>query len=81
MYFGPLILQRFGRWARRAYWLFTILLMIVIGNLGLYGFRTYLSSQSGIDDTLLLELWFSAMALTVGLGLIFRKLLRNPASR
>ena len=77
MYLGPVIIKRFGQWARRAYWLFTILVMIALSNVGLYVFRIYLSSQHVADETLLFELWFATMALAVGLGLIFRKFLWN----
>jgi hypothetical protein len=77
MYLGPVIIKRFGQWARLAYWLFTILVMIALSNVGLYVFRIYLSSQQVADETLLLELWFAAMALAVGLGLIFRRFSRN----
>jgi len=80
MYLGPVIIKRFGQWARRAYWLFTILVMIALSNVGLYVFRIYLSSQHVTDETLLFELWFATMALAVGLGLIFRKLSRNPVT-
>ena len=77
MYLGPRIKNFFGYWAHRAYWLITILVMIVLSNLGLYLFRVYLSSQAISDESLMLELWFATMALAVGVGLIFRKLLRN----
>jgi len=77
MYLGPIIIKRFGQWARRAYWLVTILVMIALSNLGLYFFRAYLSNQPVGDKTLLLELWFATIALAVGLGLIFRKFLWN----
>ena len=77
MYLGPVMMKRFGQWARRAYWLFTILVMIALSNLGLYVFRVYLSSQPVGDETLLLELWFATIALAVGLVLIFRKTYRN----
>ena len=77
MYLGPVMIKRFGQWARRAYWLFTILVMIALSNVGLYLFRSYLGSQQVADEALLLELWFATMALAAGLGLIFRKLSRN----
>jgi hypothetical protein len=77
MYLGPLIVKRFGQRARRAYWLFTILVMILLSNLGLYVFRIYLGSQPISDKTLPLELWFATMALAMGLGLVFRKILRS----
>lgn len=77
MYLGPLIVKRFGQGARRAYWLLTILVMLILSNLGLYLFRAYLNSQSIPDEWLPLELWFATMALAVGLGLVFRKVLRS----
>ena len=77
MYVGPAIRKNFGQWARRAYWLFTILVMIALTNAALYVFRIYLSSQAVTEETLLLELWFAIMSLAVALGLIFRKISRN----
>ena len=77
MYLGPVIIKRFGQRSRRVYWLFTILVMIALSNVGLYVFRVYLSSQPVGDETLLLELWFATIALAVGLVLIFRKTYRN----
>lgn len=77
MYVGPLIKQRFGDWARRVYWLATILVMVILGNAGLFFFRIYLDSQSVDNGTLLLELWFGVIAMAVGLALVFRKISRN----
>jgi hypothetical protein len=77
MYVGPLIRERFGDWARRAYWLVTILVMIIIGNAGLFVLRIYLDSQSVEHGTLILELWFGVIAMAVGLALVFRRMSRN----
>jgi hypothetical protein len=80
MYLGPLIVKRFGQGARRAYWLLTILLMILLSNLGLYVFRLYLGSQFFGDETLMLEFWFAILALAVGVGLVFMKISRNASA-
>lgn len=77
MYIGPKVRERFGNLARRAYWLLTILLMIVLANVGLLIFRIYLSSQSIAAETLYLELWFGLVALGVGIAMIFRRLSPN----
>lgn len=77
MYLGPKLRKRFGNLARRAYWLITILLMIVLANVGLLIFRIYLSSQSIAAETLYLELWFGLVALGVGIAMIFRRLSPN----
>jgi hypothetical protein len=77
MYVGPMIRKRFGHWVHRSYWLLTILIMIILGNAGLYIFRAYLHNQSFADETLPLELYFATTTLLVGLALIFRKIVRN----
>jgi hypothetical protein len=74
MYLGPLIRARFGNRARQAYWLVTILVMIVLSNVGLFVFRRYLGSQTIADESLLLEMWFALIAMAVGIGLIYRRL-------
>lgn len=77
MYFGPRIREHFGNLARQAYWALTILVMIVLANVGLLVFRIYLSSQSLASETLYLEIWFALVALGVGLLLIFRRVSPN----
>ena len=79
MYLGPLIRERFGTHARRTYWILTIVVMVILSNLGLFLFRMYLDSQATIEESLMLELWFAIVATGLGLGLIFRRL--SPKSR
>jgi hypothetical protein len=74
MFLGPLIREHFGNQARRVYWLFTILVMIVLSNIGLYIFRIYLGSKTKGEEALPLELWFAIIAMAVALGLIYRRL-------
>ena len=77
MHFGPIIKQRFGAQARRAYWLFTILLMIVLANLGLKLLRIYLSNFDAVTNSLMLEMWFALLALSIALALVFKRMNRN----
>ena len=77
MHFGPIVKQRYGSWARRAYWIFTILLMIGLANLGLKLLRIYESNFDAITNSLMLEMWFALLALLIALALIFRRLYRK----
>jgi NADH:ubiquinone oxidoreductase subunit 4 (subunit M) len=74
MHFGPIVGDRYGSMARRAYWLFTILLMIVLANLGLKLLRIYLSNFDAVTNSLMLEIWFALLALLLALSLIFKRL-------
>jgi NADH:ubiquinone oxidoreductase subunit 4 (subunit M) len=74
MHFGPIVRDRYGSMARRAYWLFTILLMIVLANLGLKLLRIYLSNFDAVTNSLMLEIWFALLALLLALSLIFKRL-------
>jgi hypothetical protein len=77
MHFGPIVRQRFGSWARRVYWAFTILLMIALANLGLKLLRIYLSNFDGVENSLMLEMWFALLAILIALALIFTRMNRN----
>jgi len=71
MHVGPLIKDRFGNTARRAYWLLTILAMIIIGNAALLLLRKWLPQA---DSSLLEEIWFLAVAVCIAYALIFRRI-------
>jgi hypothetical protein len=77
MHFGPIVRRRYGSWARRAYWAFTILLMIVLANLALKLLRIYESSFDAIANSLMLEMWFAILALLIALALIFKRMNKN----
>jgi hypothetical protein len=77
MYFGPIVRDRYGNTARQAYWIATILIMIVLANLGLRFLRIYLSGYESIGNSLMFEIWFAVLALTLALDLIFKRLYRN----
>jgi hypothetical protein len=74
---GPIIKQRYGAWARRAYWMANILIMIILANLGLRLLRIYFGNQAPALDSRMLETWFALLTLFVALGLIFNRLYRN----
>ena len=71
MHFGPRIRELYGNSARKAFWLVTILAMIVIANIGLYGVRRL----PGIDNAgpLATEIVYTVTFLVVGAGLVFRR--------
>lgn len=77
MHVGPIVKQRYGPLARKAYWIANILVMIVLANLGLWLLRIYLSSQAPLLDGRMLEIWFALLTLFVALGFIFNRLYRN----
>jgi hypothetical protein len=77
MYFGPIVRDRYGHWARRAYWMATILIMVVLANLGLSVLRIYLGKQAPILDSLMYEICFALFAFAIPLVLIFRRVGRN----
>ena len=77
MHFGPLIRQRYGDWARRSFWLASILLMILLANQSLELLRIYVDNQIPATENLLLEIWFALLALVIGLGLVFKRISKN----
>jgi hypothetical protein len=74
MHVGPRIKARYGKYARRAYWLLTIVVMIALANLALLGLRAYFAGSPPAGNQLVMEIWFAVLALTVAMGLIFRRL-------
>jgi hypothetical protein len=74
MHFGPIIRNRYGNLARRAYWLLTILVMVALANAGLLGLRRLLANPPLPADKLMLEIWFTLLATAVALTLIYRRL-------
>ena len=77
MYLGPIIKESYGEWARRAYWLATIGVMILLANLGLFYLRSYLGGLEYDSSNLLLEILFAVLALVIAMSLIFNRLYRN----
>ncbi len=77
MHFGPLLRKQFGDRARQAYWVITFILMIALANLALYGLRAYFASLQDSGSYLLPEIWFVAIAVSLAMTLIFRRMRRN----
>ncbi len=75
MYVGPIIRARWGNLMRKAYWLFTIVVMVILANAGLAVVRHY--APVGDTPTLLLEIWFITVAVAISFGLIYRRMNRN----
>ncbi|NND35912.1 MAG: hypothetical protein HKN81_02150 [Gammaproteobacteria bacterium] len=74
MHVGPIVRERYGDNWRRAYWLLTIIVMIVLANVGL---RLLRSLTDKPENMLLLEIWFACLAVLIAFTLIFRRLRRR----
>jgi hypothetical protein len=77
MHFGPIVRDHYGNTARQAYWIATILIMIVLANLGLRLLRIYLSGYESIENPLMFEIWFAMLAVTIALTLIYKRINKN----
>jgi hypothetical protein len=77
MHFGPLVRKKYGDWARKVYWLVTILFMVFWANLSLKLLRIYVDNQLPTMENLLLEIWFALLALIIPLALIFKRINKN----
>ena len=77
MCIAPRLKTRFGDSARYAFWILTIVLMIAVANIALWVLRVYLRSYPPIEYGLHLEIWFSLLALIVGLGLVLMRVYRH----
>jgi hypothetical protein len=77
MHLGPLIRQRYGDWARRAFWLASILFMILLANQSLNLLRIFVDNQLPAMENLMLEIWFALLALVIGLGFVFKRISKN----
>ena len=75
MYVGPIIRARWGNLMRQAYWLATILFMILLANVGLAVVRQYTAASD--TPALLLEIWFITVAVAISFGLIYKRMTRN----
>ena len=74
MHLGPIIRQRYGNTWRQAYWILTILFMILLANGGL---RLLRRVTGDTPTPLLFEIWFAAVAVSVAFGLIVRRIRRK----
>ena len=75
MHVAPIIRRRWGNTMRQAYWVLTIIVMVLLANLGLGLLRRYTPT---VDTPILyLEIWFILVAVAVSFGLIFRRMTRN----
>jgi hypothetical protein len=77
MHFGPLVREKYGDWARKVYWLATILLMVFLANLSLKLLRIYIDNELPAMENLMLEIWFALLAFTIPLVLIFKRINKN----
>ncbi|MFW2404871.1 MAG: hypothetical protein ACN4GT_08890 [Gammaproteobacteria bacterium] len=74
MHFGPIIRERYGNNWRRAYWWLTIIVMIALANVALRLLRGLTGEP---ENLLLLEVWFTCLAVLVAFLLIVRRMNRN----
>jgi len=72
MHVGPIIRARWGNTMRQAYWLLTIVLMILVANLGLGLLR-----RTASTDHVMLEIWFITIAVATAFLFIYRRISRN----
>ncbi|MDJ0927423.1 MAG: hypothetical protein QNJ73_07195 [Gammaproteobacteria bacterium] len=77
IHLGPRLQARFGNWARSAYWLLTIIVMVILANFSLLTLRDLLADLPDSPNDLLLELWFAALAAGIALFLIYSRVKRN----
>lgn len=77
MYLGPIIRARYGQIARRLYWFFTIVAMILFANAGLLALREWVEINAPHSNALLLEIWFTILAVAISFTLIYRRINRN----
>ena len=77
MYLGPIIRARYGQLARRLYWFFTIVAMILFANGGLLALRHWVEIYAPHSNGLLLEIWFTIIAVAISFTLIYRRVNRN----
>lgn len=79
MKLGPLLLSAHGQWGRRMVWIISILLMVVLANLGLVLLRTSLISLVAHKPSLATEACFALTALVTGCLLVLWHM-RNSTS-
>lgn len=77
IFLGPRLRDRYGNVARQAFWILTIVVMVALANAALRGLRMYLNDPAPPANNLLLEIWFSALALMVGMGLLLKRMRRS----
>ena len=77
IYVGPILRDRFGNWARSAYWVFTIIVMVLLANFSLLTLRGLLADLPDPPSSLLLEIWFALLAAGIALFLVFKRVTKN----
>ena len=77
IYLGPKLQERFGNWARSAYWLLTIVVMVILANFSLLTLRSLFAELPDPPNTLMLEIWFALLAAVVALFLIYKRVTKN----
>ena len=77
MYFGPLLRERYGNWARWLCWLTSLVVMVALANAALLFQRYSLGAYLTAESALAIEIWFAVLALVVAMTLIFRRVGRD----
>lgn len=70
MKLAPLVLSMYGQWGRRLVWILSILLMVVLANLGLVLLRTSLFGLVAHTPSLAAEACFAITGLVTGCLLV-----------
>jgi predicted MFS family arabinose efflux permease len=74
---APKMRDRFGSFARWSVWVLTLLLMVVMANVGLIMLRQMLRDWLGFDSDWMDELLFSLVSLSLGVALVGRHVIGN----
>jgi len=78
---APKMRDRFGSVARWSVWVLTLLLMVVMANLGLIMLRQMLREWLGFHSGFMDELLFSLVSLSLGVALVARHVLANRGKK
>lgn len=81
MKFGPIAAQRWGVWGRRAVWAVLIAAMVIVAETDLIWLRGHLQQTDESLPTWHYEATYAAVLLTVGMLLVFGRILSRRAKK
>jgi len=81
MHVGPILRDRYGNWVRQTYWVFTIIFMVVLANLGLSFLRNYIPGTTEPNISLILEIWFALLAMGIAMVLVIKQLRKDSCEK
>ena len=80
MKLAPLVLSMHGQWGRRMVWVLSILLMVLLANLGLVLLRTSLFGLVAHQPSIATEACFAVTGLVTGCLLVLRHMRNSTDS-